>query len=180
MKGLTYWEREITDLGYPELPLTEVTVLPNQSPAVQMRLDFFQIQSQFLKHVGHHCIQECFQIKLMREQILKLQDGIQPENTTIMFKIPPEYGGQLELDNLFLIQTHPHADTLYSFLQTQFQADHDSHTHKVIGEKSYPLPQTLFAFTPQGNVFIPALMGMVSPGGLNITDRMSEIIEGRE
>ncbi|MHA1550065.1 MAG: hypothetical protein ACTSXV_01265, partial [Alphaproteobacteria bacterium] len=126
-----FWKNEIARMGLPEMPLQAVTK-QKENPIYCEPKKYKELQKSFLKKVGfnHEEMQNLWRISLTREGIVQVREGKLPENLNIIFKVPLDYGGKEEIENMLLIQTHPFTDILFRFLRSQCRKHHETEKEK--------------------------------------------------
>jgi hypothetical protein len=80
-----------------------------------------------------------------------------PENLSVRFRVPLVWGGKLEIDNLFLCTTFPHAHNMDRFIIEQSGND------------------VIWLPNPAKKVYIPAHMASGGDGGNATDDRFNQI-----
>ena len=80
---------------------------------------YLKIRKTFLKLIGYSAQEECKKIGFNKEDIELLKNKISPENYNTHIKIPLEFGGKLDMDNLCLIKTHPLHDQIHHLIEIQ-------------------------------------------------------------
>lgn len=79
-----------------------------------------------------------------------------PDNTSIRFKVPLLWGGELKIENMFLCWTFPHSFNLDRFIIEQSDA------------------QTVYLPNPEKKVYVTTHMGGGGTGGNATSDRLSQ------
>ncbi|MDR1691599.1 MAG: hypothetical protein LBR35_02055 [Rickettsiales bacterium] len=79
---------------------------------------------RFLRHIATHHVRDLQNMKVIREDIVNMIDGVMPENATLIFKILPEYGGEANEHNILLMPLHPYNDYLIDFFNQQLSLNH--------------------------------------------------------
>lgn len=90
-----------------------------------------------------------------------------PDNTSIRFRIPLLFGGELKVENMFLCWTFPHSFNLDRFIMEQSDA------------------QTMYLPNPEKKVYLTTHTGGGGDGGNATSDRLSQsafnsFVSGRE
>lgn len=90
-----------------------------------------------------------------------------PDNTSIRFRIPLLFGGELKVENMFLCWTFPHSFNLDRFIIEQSDA------------------QTIYLPNPEKKVYLTTHTGGGGDGGNATSDRLSQsafnnFVSGRE
>ncbi len=103
-----FLQKKITELKLKNIKLKECTYHPYTWSDMLKYFDKYQqIRKKFIKFLGYSCQKECLDIGLTPEDIELLKEGISPENYNTHIKIPFDFGGTLEFENLCLIKTQP-------------------------------------------------------------------------
>ncbi|MBN2676075.1 MAG: hypothetical protein JXR30_02365 [Alphaproteobacteria bacterium] len=172
--SFAFWQNEMARMGLPEMPLKDAQKT-SENPVFCEPSTYHTLVHAFLKKVGfdHKDMQDLWRISLTREGIIQIREGKLPENLDVIFKVPLDYGGEANMENMLLIQTHPFVDILFKFMREQCKRYHQSE-----GEKSalygYKKPPKLFVPDLNRRVFVPAMLGWTSPAGNGATDRMTQ------
>jgi hypothetical protein len=96
-------------------------------------------------------------MNLPQEEFINLMMGkSMPENTSLRFRIPLIWGGELSIDNMFLCLTFPHSHNLDRFLIDQSDA------------------KTVFLPNPEKKIYLTTHLGGGGVGGNATSDRLSE------
>jgi len=172
LRSLEYWRDTIRRLGLPEMPIAKAT-LPGAPSASPVRSELLAVASRCMRFTYFNSMEEMAKAGLPYEMVASMGRGQFPENLSLCFKIPPEYGGEVAFSNMFLIQKYPYLEMINAFLDEQMlEYNRDAaHTH----DTGFALPPELFYPNPEGIVFLPALKGLASPGGNATTDKMTQI-----
>lgn len=169
-----YYRDLISRLGLPEMPLRKVSLQQISFDNLRKSyFDFFKISKKLLMFVYYNNIQDLIKAEFSMDAIYDMRDGKIPENIDISLKIPFEYGGTLDFSNLFLIKKRPFKTILHQFFDTQILSF--NHEMSSSFSNSLLMPPELFVPYPKGIIFLPALKGIVSPGGNTSADIMTEI-----
>ena len=169
-----YYRDLISKLGLPEMPIIKVEKqdIP-QTTLQKFYNDFNYITKKLLQFVFYNNIQDLISADFSNDAIMKMKNGILPENIDICLKKPFEYGGELDFSNLFLIKKRPFKTIIDQFIDEQVL---NFNREKISSfSNGYELPNVLFVPFPKGIVFLPALKGFVGPGGNTSADIMTEI-----
>ena len=83
--------------------------------------EYSRIRNEFLKLLGQHCSGECLSAGLKPSEIERLVQGIVPENFNTHLKIPFDFGGMANINNLALVQTHPTHGNLHKIIDIQIE-----------------------------------------------------------
>lgn len=134
-----------------------------------------------MEYTPRHCVieKDWFQryVNLRREFIMSLSDSFEeiafmnlsqdafmnmvmgramPENTSIRFRIPLVWGGQLSIDNMFMCLTFPCSQKLDMFIINQSDA------------------KTVFLPNPKKKIYLTSHTGGGGTGGNATSDRLSQ------
>jgi len=80
-----------------------------------------------------------------------------PENLSVRFRVPLVWGGKLEIDNLFMCMTFPHAHNMDRFIIEQSGND------------------VIWLPNPAKKIYIPVHMANGGDGGNATEDRLSQM-----
>ncbi len=80
---------------------------------------YLRMRKTFLKLIGYSAQEDCRKIGFDEEDIELLKEKISPENYNTHIKIPLEFGGKLDMNNLCLIKTHPLHDQIHHLIDIQ-------------------------------------------------------------
>lgn len=111
---------EIKKNNLPGLELKKCTYHPQTwNEMTKSSTLYLRMRKTFLKLIGYSAQEECKNIGLDEEDIELLKEKISPENYNTHIKIPLEFGGKLDMDNLCLIKTHPLHDQIHHLIDIQ-------------------------------------------------------------
>ena len=149
-------ERRLADLLMDDMPVIEI-------PAVKVAVQegwFEQLRKlrrELMESLGDS-IQELSFLTLSQQEFMDLLRGHRlPENLSIRWRRPLEYGGELDIKNMFLCPTFFAGQNLDRFSLEQAGA------------------RTLWIPNPAKKVYIPAKKAGGGDGGNATTDRLSAI-----
>ncbi|MCL2017766.1 MAG: hypothetical protein FWG80_03285 [Alphaproteobacteria bacterium] len=149
-------ERRLSDLLIDDMPVIEIpatlaTVVANWFTKLR------EIRRELMESLGDS-IQELSFLNLSQQEFMDLLRGnCLPENLSIRWRIPLEYGGTLDIKNMFLCPTFYAGQNLDRFLLEQSGA------------------RTIWIPNPAKKVYIPARMLGGGDGGNATSDRLSAI-----
>ncbi len=170
-----YYRDLIAKLGIPEMPIKKVLFKKDYlSNCPKLYNDFFKISKKLMQFVYYNNIEDLIGANFSHESIMKMRDGILPENIDIYLKVPFEYGGTIEFSNMFLIKKRPFKDLIDSFIDEQVLTFNRSNGN-FNRESGYQYPTELYIPNPKGIIFLPALKGFAGAGGNTSADIMTEI-----
>ena len=113
-----FLEQQIVSLGLQNIKLITCKYHPQTWAQLLKNTNNYQrMRKNFLKFLGYSQSELCHQCGLSDEDINLLKKSISPENYNTHIKIPFDFGGELNFDNLCLIKTHPTHDKLHSLIQ---------------------------------------------------------------
>ena len=148
--------RRLTDLFMDDLPVISVLAKPRPvSPDwfakyKSLRRDFMRSLSDSIEDISF--------LNLSREEFMALIMGnALPENLSIRFRIPLQFGGKLEIENLFMCKTFPHSQNMDRFIIEQADSG------------------TIWFPNPAKKIYIPAHTANGGPGGNATSDRLEQM-----
>ncbi|MBO4480060.1 MAG: hypothetical protein J5742_00345 [Alphaproteobacteria bacterium] len=149
-------ENRLKDLKMPDMP-----VMPINPHNVRVSPDWFQQYKElchtFMKSLSD-CVQELALMNLNRDEFMALLTGQNiPDNLSIRFRVPLIWGGQLNLDNLFMCYTFPLSQNLDRFIIEQS------------GNETIWLPN------PKKKIYLPIHSTLAGNGGNAVADRLSQM-----
>jgi hypothetical protein len=149
-------ERRLAELLIDDMPIIE---MPARSIAVAS--DWFaktrEARREFLKSLTD-AIQELSFLNLPQDAFMGLIQGRScPENLSLRWRKPLEYGGEISEKNLFLTPRFPYAQNMDRFLMEQ--------SGKA----------TIWVPNPEKKVYVPIRMLGGGDGGNATTDRLSAL-----
>lgn len=149
-------EKRIADLGMDDLPLIQMR--PVSTPVSP---DWFKKYHDLVHEFAMSLtdsIQELAFMNLPQDDFMDLIMGRRmPENLSIRFRRPLVWGGKLEIDNLFMCMTFPHAHNMDRFIIEQSGND------------------VIWMPNPAKKIYLPAHMMNGGDGGNATSDRLSQI-----
>lgn len=145
----------LTTLGMDDMPVMEYT--PNRCIISN---DWFKkysvLRREFMASLTDSFEEIAF-MNLSQEEFMNLIMGKQiPENTSLRFRIPLIWGGQINIDNMFMCLTFPHSHNLDRFIIEQSDA------------------KTVFLPNPAKKIYIPTNLANGGAGGNSSSDRLSQ------
>ena len=153
-------ENRIADLGMDDLPLMPVRPTPHIVPPDWFK-KYHELVHQFASTLSDS-IQELAFMNLPQDDFIDLVMGRRiPENLSIRFRVPLVWGGKLEISNLFMCTTFPHAHNMDRFIIEQS------------GNDLVWLPD------PAKKIYIPAHMANGGDGGNATEDRFSQLLSAQ-
>ncbi len=124
----------------------------------ELRKAFKRTRRDFLKYVGYHHVNELMAAGMNEEAVKLVKKGKAPENFNIHIRIPFDYGGTNNFNNLVLIQTHPYHTEIHRFIDMQ-----------TLSQPNLK-PRKLYLPAPKGKVYFPGEIEL-SGGGTSRHDR---------
>ncbi|MBO7066727.1 MAG: hypothetical protein J6W40_03840 [Alphaproteobacteria bacterium] len=149
-------QKRIADLGMDDLPLVQMR--PVTKPvAPDWFKKYHNLVHQFVMSLTDS-VQELAFMNLPQDDFMDLIMGRRmPENLSVRFRVPLVWGGKLEIDNLFLCMTFPHAHNMDRFIIEQSGND------------------IIWMPNPAKKVYLPAHMMNGGDGGNATSDRLSQL-----
>lgn len=149
-------EKIMSDMNMSDMPLAEFQPRP-----ARVAPDWFpqykKLCHQFMESLSDSVDTLAF-MQLSQEEFMSLIMGrALPANTSIRFRIPLIWGGKLEIDNLFMCRTFPHAHNIDKFLITQSDA------------------KTVWLPNPAKKIYLPTGTGGGGDGGNATEDRLAQM-----
>ena len=150
-------EKIISDMGMSDMPLVEIRPTPTLVPT-----DWFAryktLCREFMTSLTDSVETLAF-MNLPQDDFMNLIMGRSvPENMSFRLRVPLTFGGKLEIDNMFMCRTFPHAYNMDRFIMTQSDA------------------QTIWLPNPPNKVYHPAQTLGGGDGGNGTEDRLTETI----
>ncbi len=146
----------IAELGMDDLPIVPIRPTPQM-----VTPDWFKKYHDLVREFTTtltDSIQELAFMNLPQGEFVDLVMGRRmPENLSVRFRVPLVWGGKLEIDNLFLCTTFPHAHNMDRFIIEQSGND------------------VIWLPNPAKKVYIPAHMASGGDGGNATDDRFNQI-----
>lgn len=113
-------QQEIATFGLKNLELRECSYHPQTWAEMSKNFAEYQrIRKNFLKLIGYSHRDKCLEIGFDEEDIELLKNKRSPENYNTHIKIPFDFGGKLNFENLCLIKSHPLHDRLHRLIEMQ-------------------------------------------------------------
>lgn len=144
----------LAQLGMDDMPVIEYT--PERCV---LDTDWFKkysmLRREFLASLSDS-VEEIAFMNLSQDEFINLVMGKQmPENTSIRFRIPLVWGGKLNIENMFLCLTFPHAQNMDRFIIEQSDA------------------KTVFLPNPEKKIYVTTHLSSGGTGGNATSDRLS-------
>ncbi|MGN0929880.1 MAG: hypothetical protein ACI4N3_04530 [Alphaproteobacteria bacterium] len=170
-----YYRDRISKLGIPEMPIKKVVFNPdNLFKCEKLYSDFFKISKKLMQFIYYNNLEDLVGANFSNESIMKMYEGIVPENIDIYLKVPFEYGGTLDFSNMFLVKKRPFKELIDNFIDEQVLS-FNKEQQNFNSKNGYQYPTELYICNPKGIVFLPALKGFAGVGGNTSADIMTEI-----
>ena len=148
-------EKRLSDLKMPDMPIIEITPKLASVPK-----DWFAQYKKLCHEFMHSlsdCVQELALMNLKREEFMDLLMGRAiPRNLSFRFRVPLIWGGELEIENMFMCATFPQSQNLDRFIIEQF------------GNETIWLPD------PKKKIYLPIHSTINGTGGNATADRLSQ------
>ena len=153
------WEWQFKQTGLVNMDLIEADYVPlDPNWLSELRKAFKRTRRDFLKYVGYHHVNELMAAGMNEEAVKLVKKGKAPENFNIHIRIPFDYGGTNNFNNLVLIQTHPYHTEIHRFIDMQ-----------TLSQPNLK-PRKLYLPAPKGKVYFPGEIEL-SGGGTSRHDR---------
>lgn len=148
-------EKRLKDLKMPDMP-----IMPLVSTNVNVSPDWFQkykaLCREFMRSLSDS-VQELALMNLSRDEFMNLLMGrTLPGNLSMRFRVPLIWGGQLDVDNLFMCATFPHSQNLDRFIIEQAGND------------------TIWLPNPEKKIYLPIHSTISGNGGNAVADRLNQ------
>lgn len=112
--------QELSKLNLHNIQLRQCNYIPYSWKEMIKHFNNYQIvKKKFLKLLGYSYQEKCLSAGFSNKDIEKLKTGICPENYNVHIKIPFDFGGNINFDNLCLIKTHPLHAQIHSLIEFQ-------------------------------------------------------------
>lgn len=149
-------EKRIAELGMDDLPLVQIRPIPH-SVSPDWFKKYHELTHEFATSLTDS-VQELAFMNLPQDDFMDLIMGRRmPENLSIRFRVPLIWGGTLDIDNMFLCMTFPHAHNMDRFIIEQSGND------------------VIWIPNPTKKVYLPAHMMNGGDGGNATSDRLSQL-----
>ena len=147
--------QRLSNLGMDDMPVKEYT--PTRC---KLDPDWFQkysaLRREFMESLMDSMDEIVF-MNLQQDEYINLVMGKSlPDNLSIRFKIPLIWGGNMDIDNMFLCMTFPHSYNLDRFIIEQSDA------------------QTIYLPFPEKKIYLTSHLGGGGDGGNASSDRLSQ------
>lgn len=153
------WEWQFKQTGLVNMDLIEADYVPlDPNWLSELRKAFKRTRRDFLKYVGYHHVNELMAAGMNEDAIKLVKKGKAPENFNIHIRVPFDYGGTNNFNNLVLIQTHPYHTEIHRFIDMQ-----------TLSQPNLK-PRKLYLPAPKGKVYFPGEIE-ISGGGTSRHDR---------
>ena len=147
----------LATLGLEDIPIVEY--MPK---SCSLDSNWFQkyvkIRREFLTSLTDS-IEEISFMNLTQDEFINMLMGKSlPENTSVRFKIPLIWGGEIKTENMFLCWTFPHSFNIDRFLIAQNDA------------------KTVYLPNPEKKIYLSTHLGGGGDGGNATSDRLSQSV----
>lgn len=148
--------KRLSDMNMVDMPVREV-----QPKSCVVPSDWFvqykKLRHKFIESLTDS-IEELAFMNLTQDEFMGLITGKQiPQNLSIRFRIPLTFGGQLEINNLFMCWTFPYSQKLDQFIIEQNDA------------------KTVWLPDPKKKIYVPSHTASGGDGGNATEDRLSQM-----
>lgn len=147
--------QRLSKLGMDDMPVKEY--MPKRC---RLDSDWFQKYSMLRRKFMESLMDSMDDIvfmNLQQDEYINLVMGkALPDNLSIRFKIPLIWGGDMDIDNMFLCMTFPHSYNLDRFIIEQSDA------------------QTIYLPYPEKKIYLTSHLGGGGDGGNATSDRLSQ------
>lgn len=158
--GQAYWENLFNEMNFPGMDLMAVSPVPAEitDPETRHKL-LVRTVRDFTRYLSYHYANDLRAAGITEEGLFYMKRGQVPENFTVHLKYPLDYGGQIDFENMVLIQARPFHDLIHLYINKQ-----------IIGPDGVLTPAQLYVPVPTGKVYVP--LGLFTgSGGKNKQDR---------
>lgn len=155
------WTQANAEKRLQELKISDMPVMAVRPEPAKVDSDWFQKYKQechrFARSLTDN-VQELAMMNLSREEFMDLLMGRNlPDNLSIRFRIPLMFGGKVDMENMFMCLTFPHAQNMDRFIIEQ------------AGNSTIWLPN------PARKIYLPIHSTIAGTGGNAVADRQSQI-----
>jgi hypothetical protein len=155
-------EKRLADFLMDDLPIMEFIPRPSVV-APDWFAKYKSLRNEFIKTLTDS-IEELAFLNLSQDEFMGLVTGRAiPRNLSIRFRVPLQWGGKLELNNLFMCSTFPHSHNINRF---------------IIEQTTNPAPFTggvIWLPNPAKKIYVPAHMSGGGDGGNATEDRLRQM-----
>ena len=131
-KMLAFLQSEASKMGLKNIEFKKCSYHPQTWADMEKDFKEYQrIRKSFLKLIGYSKTAECKKIGFDSEDIELLKNKKTPENYNTHLKIPTDFGGKINFDNLSLIKSHPCHDQIHKLIDIQLGSGF-LQTYKII------------------------------------------------
>jgi hypothetical protein len=149
-------EKRLADLYMDDLPVMEMTV-HDVAVSPDWFVKYKNLRRKFMRSLTDS-VEDLAFLNLTQDEFMALIMGhAMPANLSIRLRVPIVWGGQLEIDNMFLCRTFPHSHNMDKFIIEQ------------AGSSVIWLPN------PAKKVYVPAHTASGGDGGNATEDRLSQM-----
>lgn len=149
-------ERRLSDLGMSDMPVVEIHPVPTKV-APDWFVKYKKLCREFVLSLTDS-VEELAFMNLTQDEFMALITGSRvPQNLSIRFRVPLQWGGKLELDNLFMCWTFPYSQKIDQF---------------ILEQKGAPI---IWLPAPAKKIYVPAHNASGGDGGNATEDRLSQM-----
>ena len=154
-KSTDYWQDLFNQMNFPGMDLMGVTYQPvHDSNRIKEHALLREKTAEFLKKLSNENVNDLRAAGIPESHIFSMGRGIMPVNWTIHLKYPLAYGGQIDFDNMVLIQSMPFHEDIHTFINKQ-----------ILSKAGVGHPEELYIPVPPGKVYIPTAVTLIGGGG---------------
>ena len=154
-KGTDYWQDLFNQMNFPGMDLMGASYQPDYiHDHVKEHALLREKTAEFLKKLSNENINDLRAAGIPESHIFAMGKGIMPINWTIHLKYPLAYGGQIDFDNMVLIQSIPFHEDIHVFINKQ-----------ILSKAGVGHPPELYVPVPVGKVYIPSAVTFIGGGG---------------
>ncbi len=149
-------EKIMADMNMDDLPLVSIRPTPH-AVAPDWFARYRNVAREFMQSLTDS-VEELAFMNLSQDEFMALLTGrSMPANTSLRFRVPLVWGGELALDNLFMCSTFPHSQNIDRFIINQ------------AGAAEIWLPN------PAKKIYVPAHTAGGGAGGNATEDRLAQM-----
>lgn len=121
------WAENFAKEKLAEMQMDDLPIIPVHPQKKAVQTDWFQkyriLCHEFIRSLKD-CTQELAFMNLNQDEFMNILMGREiPENLSIRFRVPLVFGGNLEIENLFMCWTFPQSHNLDRFIIEQYEND---------------------------------------------------------
>lgn len=156
-----HWSLDTAQKRMAELNMNDIPLVQRRPIVTNVAPDWFvqykKLSHDFLKSLADSVDTLAF-LNLTQDEFMGIIMGTRvPENLSLRFRVPLVWGGALDINNIFMCQTFPHAHNMDMFIIEQDGND------------------LIWLPNPAKKVYVPAHTAGGGDGGNATEDRMSQL-----